>query len=297
MKLSNLKYFVEIATENSFTKASQKLYISQPTLSRRIQDLEKELGVKLFDRSNTNKLSLSPEGEKVLTSANKIIEQVDLLLHMFDDNQEYTYEPFLIKIGCLKNFNFTKLYALLEEFKYNYKNIKILIEHDTPMGLNQGLIDGKYDIIFNLEKYLSSPQNTFSSFFMENHLQIALPLNHQYVNKNVLSFSDLHDEDLILIERNNSPLVFDYVINQCMKYGFNARANTYVHDLEEGLSKTSTGDGISFLYSGMIDSLLENKYRIKIISLLEEDDSQNIFFSWDKKNENNGLKSFINFIE
>lgn len=42
MKLTTLEYFVEVATEGSFTKASQKLYVSQPTLSRRIQELENE---------------------------------------------------------------------------------------------------------------------------------------------------------------------------------------------------------------------------------------------------------------
>ena len=84
MKLSTLRYFVEVATENSFTKASQNLFISQPTLSRRIQELESELGVTLFNRNNTNNIILSPEGKQLLVKVRDVLDQIESISGMFD---------------------------------------------------------------------------------------------------------------------------------------------------------------------------------------------------------------------
>ena len=73
MELRHLKYFQIVANERSFTKAAEKLNISQPPLSRQIKDLENELGVKLFIRKYKN-LELTKQGELFLDYANKIID-------------------------------------------------------------------------------------------------------------------------------------------------------------------------------------------------------------------------------
>ena len=73
MELRHLKYFQIVANERSFTKAAEKLNMSQPPLSRQIKDLENELGVKLFIRKYKN-LELTEQGELFLDYANKIID-------------------------------------------------------------------------------------------------------------------------------------------------------------------------------------------------------------------------------
>lgn len=73
MELRHLKYFQIVANERSFTKAAEKLNMSQPPLSRQIKDLENELGVKLFVRKYKN-LELTKQGELFLNYANKIID-------------------------------------------------------------------------------------------------------------------------------------------------------------------------------------------------------------------------------
>ena len=72
MELRHLKYFQTVAKEGSFTKAAEKLSMSQPPLSRQIKDLENELGVMLFRRKYRG-LELTKEGEMFLAYADEII--------------------------------------------------------------------------------------------------------------------------------------------------------------------------------------------------------------------------------
>ena len=75
MELRHIRYFKAVAEELNFTKAAEKLSIAQPPLSRQIQDLEQELGTKLFIR-NPHKISLTREGELFLQYANQILDLV-----------------------------------------------------------------------------------------------------------------------------------------------------------------------------------------------------------------------------
>lgn len=80
-----------------------------------------------------------------------------------------------------------------------------------------------------------------------------------------------------------------------MKHGFHAKANYYVKNLDEGLSKTSLGEGISFLYSGMDNGYLSKKYRVKFLNLNEEKSSQNLVYAF-QENNNPMLDEFLNFV-
>ena len=76
MSLAQLTYFVAVAEEQHLTRAAKRLHVSQPPLTRQIQQLEDELGVRLFERS-VKGMRLLPEGETLLTRAKQILELVE----------------------------------------------------------------------------------------------------------------------------------------------------------------------------------------------------------------------------
>lgn len=78
MKLHQLRYVIEVVARGSINEAARKLYISQPTLSKAIKELEKELGVTIFTRTSTG-ISLSSDGAEFLGYARQVVEQADLL--------------------------------------------------------------------------------------------------------------------------------------------------------------------------------------------------------------------------
>ncbi|MGG5316128.1 LysR family transcriptional regulator [Enterococcus sp. AZ072] len=296
MKLSTLHYFVEVAAEGSFTKAAQKLYISQPTLSRRIQELETELGVALFIR-HSHALTLSDAGEQFLVEANEVLSRVDQLSHMFDQQKTADTATQLLKIGYLSNFNMSKMYELFGQFKADHPNVTFLTKQDTPLSLSDGLATGQYDLVFDLSTYFQHSENVEQLIFIKNHLQIAVPLHHALSKETKVYFADLSQETFILLERKQSPIIVDYVVNQFVKYGFNVRANSYVKNLDEGLAKVALGEGLAFLYSGMNDGSLEEKYPIKIIDLVSDSNDQNIVAAYDKRNESSLLRELFTFFK
>src|SRR5215471_5280243 len=77
MEFRHLRYFVAVAEERSFSRAAEKLHVSQPPVSRQIRDLEAELGVKLLDR-NRQGVRLTPLGNAVLAKARALIRDSDM---------------------------------------------------------------------------------------------------------------------------------------------------------------------------------------------------------------------------
>lgn len=296
MKLSNLKSFVDVATEGSFTKASEKSYISQPTLSRRIQELETELGVELFIRLSHG-LALSNAGEQFLPEASKVLKSIDQLEHMFDHDVSSERRSQIIRIGYLPNFNMGKMYELLARFRIDHPTIQFLMKPDTPMNLTEGVTNGRYDLVFNLSIYFQANPTIKKMEFMKNDLQIALPIDHKLSHQKKLNFGDLSQETFILFERQQSPVIVDFVISQGIKNGFNLKVNSYVKDLNEGLSLVSVGKGLAFLYSGMNDGTLEEKYHINISDLETTRNNQNIVAAIDKHNDNELLWELFTFLK
>src|SRR5258708_34461083 len=76
MELRHLRYFVTVAEEENVTRAARRLHVSQPPLSRQIRDLERELGVNLFDRS-ANGVRLTGAGETFLAEARGVLRRAD----------------------------------------------------------------------------------------------------------------------------------------------------------------------------------------------------------------------------
>ena len=78
MTLTQLRYAIVVANASSLNEAARILFISQPSLSAAIRDLEEEIGVELFRRSNRG-ISLTPEGEEFIGYARQVVEQYQLI--------------------------------------------------------------------------------------------------------------------------------------------------------------------------------------------------------------------------
>ena len=148
MTLQQLRYAITIADCNSMNKAAQALFISQPSLSASIRDLENEIGITIYKRTNRG-ITITPEGEEFLGYARQVAEQYELINHRYVDKnsvkkkfsvstQHYTFavKAFveMVKQFGMDEYEFavheTKTYEVIENVKSFKSELGILYLND-----------------------------------------------------------------------------------------------------------------------------------------------------------------------
>lgn len=142
MNLRQLQYAVQLAEVRSFSQLAENLNISQPALSKHIQALESELGVKLFDR-NTSPLVLTPAGESFLGRAKDLLYRESQLLRCMEEYR--SGEAGQLTIG-VSPFRSTYLMPrFLSKLRSKYPGLKIVLHEASSDELRKGAAEGKYD--------------------------------------------------------------------------------------------------------------------------------------------------------
>ncbi|MCG7337960.1 LysR family transcriptional regulator [Staphylococcus sp. ACRSN] len=155
MDLRTLFYFVTVAKEESITRAANSLHITQPTLSRQIKDLEEELGVKLFKRSNHH-IHITEEGVLLKHRAQELLDMSQKL------QDEFKYIDKQIEgnvyVGCGETIGIQIIAEIFKDIQKEYPNVYFHIysgnAEDIEYRLDKGLLD--FGILIqpaNLNKY------------------------------------------------------------------------------------------------------------------------------------------------
>lgn len=142
MEIRVLKYFLAVSREGSITAAANSLHLTQPTLTRQLQDLEKELGQKLFVRGKY-KISLTPEGMILRKRAQEIVEMVEKTEAEFRSIRDIIAGD--IYIGCGETDSMKYIAEVMKELQQEYPDIKFHIysgnAEDITEKLDRGLLD------------------------------------------------------------------------------------------------------------------------------------------------------------
>lgn len=143
MELRVLRYFLMIAREENITHAAQLLHVTQPTLSRQIQDLEKELGTKLFVRSN-HRIVLTPDGLLLRRRAQEIVDLADRIQRDFASRkEELTGE---IAIGSGETRSVSILAEILATYRQRYPRVRYRFYSGNADQIKERIENGTLDV-------------------------------------------------------------------------------------------------------------------------------------------------------
>lgn len=150
MEIRVLKYFLTVAEIGNITKAANSMHLTQPTLSRQLQDLEKELGQKLFIRGNHN-VTLTPEGIILRKRAEEIIELVEKTENEFISIKEEISGDIYIGAGETKSISLIS--DVMVTLKKDYPKIKFHIVSGDSEDLSEKLDKGLLDFCIFIEPF------------------------------------------------------------------------------------------------------------------------------------------------
>ena len=287
MNLPVLRYFIVISECKSFTRASERLFITQPTLSRQIQDLEEEMGVLLLRREG-HKLTLTDAGKRFLKEAKEIVRRCDNLrdiVHREDDQQTVGS----LRICFHENMNTDHLQMAIRSFAEKNQYIDLSLTRSSYLKLQQKMISEKCDLAYTLKLFVQDLPDLTYLPVEKNKLQIAVSRSHPLACRKTVDVGELVNERFIILERKVSPLTVDYVIGLCTKEGFSPKSAHYVNDIETALLLVSAGKGIAFLFS----SANVNPKNISILDVNGDHEELDIVVAYHKKRDNPIVDLFL----
>lgn len=206
--LKELSYVLAVAEKGKVSRAAEALFISQPSLSRYIKDLENRLGVQLFQRIN-NRFVLTYAGEKYVETAKKITDLYNTLEKDLSDIHEELYGR--LKIGCAMLRMSYNMPTILKAFVNKYPNVELqLYENYTTKGLEDMLLRGELDLAIINPRNV--PHLKYIPFF-EEELLVAVPQSQSLTFKGIerpeckypwIDIRQLHNQPYIALNGEQS---------------------------------------------------------------------------------------------
>lgn len=193
MKLSQLHYFLEACRQENITKAAKTLHISQPSLTIAIQDLENELGVKLFNRVN-QRIHMTQEGHYFYEKLTPILTDLRSLTERV---KEMGTKKDLIKIGIppmMGSFLFPELFQKLNEYN---PAIRLQISEYGAIHMQKLLLDEELDLSMIIKESFSSEKIVFRHM-STCQVKLCVSASHPLAAKEEVSIEELKEEPLIV---------------------------------------------------------------------------------------------------
>lgn len=242
MELRHLRYFVAVAEEKNFTRASERLFIAQPPLSRQIQQLEEELGVALFEKGS-RPLRLTEAGKFFYAHAQTLLSKASDLKSM---TQRVGKIERTLSIGFVASTLYGMLPKIIRLFRTQHSEIAMSLHEMTTTEQIIALKEGRIDVGFGRIK--QEDPNIRRILLREERLVVAVPVDHPLAaNGGAVKLQDLVTERLIVFPKAPRPSFADQVLSAFAGKGLAPENIFEVRELQIAVGLVAAGEGIAIV--------------------------------------------------
>lgn len=244
MELRHLRYCVAIADEASFTRASARLRVAQPALSRLIKATEAEIGVELFQRQSRG-VALTAPGRIFIESARVILAEVENAIEKA--RRAGRGETGLLRIGFTGSASFNPFITrAIRDYRAAYPHVDVELIEEATAPLLARFRENRLDVAF-LRPAPGEVDHLWRMPALSEPLMVALPSEHPQAARKRVDLKKLAREDFILYPRQNGRALFDLIVSVCRDAGFSPQVLQIAPQLTSIVNLVAAGIGLSIV--------------------------------------------------
>lgn len=195
MEFRHLRYFLSVYEHRNFTRASEALHVSQPTLSQQIRDLEQELGCLLFHREY-HQLIPTDAGEIACNYAREVLATVKELTHSMKELKGI--ERGRLRLGVIQTFNAFYLPTLLSEFIADKPMVDIEVEELSNDEISEAILSGRLHIGIGFSTF---DNRLYTRKLYDEHILITCSSRHRLAGRKEIEIEAIVDETLLALPK------------------------------------------------------------------------------------------------
>ncbi|ALL36114.1 LysR family transcriptional regulator [Serratia marcescens] len=241
VELRHLRYFIAVAEEQNFSRAAERLHISQPPLSRQIQQLEASLGVRLFKRGS-RPLVLTAAGRFLYGHALQFLAQ-SIELKTMTQRVGQVERP--LSLGFVASTLYDILPQLIRRFRTAHPEVGLSLHEMTTLEQTRALKEGKIDVGFGRIRH--EDMHIRRIILREEPLMAALAADHPLARSEGLTLRALQAETLIVYPQTPRPSFADQVLATFRDRALVPRKIMEVRELQVALGLVAAGEGIALV--------------------------------------------------
>ena len=290
MELRHLRYFAAVVQWKGYREAARHLYVTQPSISQAVSDLESELGIRLFSREG-RVARLTPEGQVFYEEAIKTLIQAETAI--VTAQRAAKGEIGRLGIGLIGAATCMFLPDLLRKYKARYPGVALHLEENVPKGQDLAFDRGEIDVGFT--RILSADRNGsyFTRVILREPLVVALPKARK-VKAKYIRIADLASEGFVIFQRASSPAAFDTIIRVCNDQGFSPKLHNELNNMQTVLSTVQAEEGVAIVPASASNMRADN---VDFFRLQPDDVRIDLIAAWPKKEPSIALKSFLELLD
>lgn len=289
MELRHLKYFITVAKELHFSRAAEILQMAQPPLSQQIKQLEEEIGVKLFNRTQ-RRVELTEAGVSFYERSCELLENLDFACE--EAQKIHSGEKGDIVLGFTGNPVCNILPKVLQASKKEYPDLRIILKELTTTEQVKALHKGEIHVGLLISPIKSDIVVTET--LQRESFVIALPKTHPLVKQGTpVDLAKLANENFLMPRREDGPSYYDAMMNLFYQAGFEPNIILAAKQYLTFISLVSSEIGVALLPSSI---RFFDKREVGILPLKNITPSLNTSVAWNINNKSSTLQVFLQLI-